>query len=414
MHEEQTSVPGEGPRESKAPTRLKSAFMNLLLVVFGLVLFLVLGEITSRVLHLDEKDRLVTIDEEDILDFKGLFRLSENTDLVFELIPGAERELTSGKKEVRYVINSHGFRDVEFSVRKDPGVFRILVLGDSMIFGPAVSLEDTLAKQLGEILNSETGGTPHFEVLNLGVSGYNTYQEWALLENRGSQYDPDLVVVAFCANDVGDPRRHVRAHTLGVLGELPDALVPGGMSETGVPEPTSTPSASPGVAEVLQVRGKLPIPFKGLLRQNSAFYRFLTRRYDALLKRIGLRSAYGWAEYYAELDGKLSSYDTPEWAWLRTQFERFQLFSEETGVPWVFVHLPWQYQLAKGYPPLPQQLVTDYAREEGFLAVDLRPAFVRENRWDLYVDLGHFSERGHQLAAQELHRALDHLDLLSD
>ena len=52
------------------------------------------------------------------------------------------------------------------------------------------------------------------------------------------------------------------------------------------------------------------------------------------------------------------------------------------------------------------------AREMGFPAVDLRPAFVRENRWDLYVDFGHFSEQGHQLAAEEIGRALEDLGVV--
>jgi lysophospholipase L1-like esterase len=43
----------------------------------------------------------------------------------------------------------------------------------------------------------------HFEVLNLGVGGYDTLNEIAFLEKTGLAFDPDLVIVAFCINDLG-------------------------------------------------------------------------------------------------------------------------------------------------------------------------------------------------------------------
>ena len=39
------------------------------------------------------------------------------------------------------------------------------------------------------------------EVLNFGVSGYNTQQEVETLREKGLRYSPDLVVLAVCVND---------------------------------------------------------------------------------------------------------------------------------------------------------------------------------------------------------------------
>jgi lysophospholipase L1-like esterase len=39
------------------------------------------------------------------------------------------------------------------------------------------------------------------EVLNFGVNGYNTRQEVETLREKGLQFEPDLVVVAYCVND---------------------------------------------------------------------------------------------------------------------------------------------------------------------------------------------------------------------
>ena len=44
--------------------------------------------------------------------------------------------------------------------------------------------------------------TTYLEVLNFGVPGYDTLQEVSLLEIRGLEYHPDLVVVGYCLNDV--------------------------------------------------------------------------------------------------------------------------------------------------------------------------------------------------------------------
>ena len=52
-------------------------------------------------------------------------------------------------------INKAGFRDYEYSVDKPEGVFRIAVLGDSLIFGFGVNLEDTFPKVLERMLKKE-------------------------------------------------------------------------------------------------------------------------------------------------------------------------------------------------------------------------------------------------------------------
>jgi hypothetical protein len=40
-----------------------------------------------------------------------------------------------------------------------------------------------------------------YQVLNMGVGGYQTLQEVELLRSRGLKYDPDYVLIGFCIND---------------------------------------------------------------------------------------------------------------------------------------------------------------------------------------------------------------------
>jgi len=100
-------------------------------------------------------------------------------------------------------INSDGFRDREFSLEKPIGTFRIIMLGDSLVFGQGVELNNSLPKQLEFILNTNQNNLA-YEVLNLGVQGQNTFGEVELFKDEGLKYNPDMVIIIFCNNDIQD------------------------------------------------------------------------------------------------------------------------------------------------------------------------------------------------------------------
>jgi GDSL-like lipase/acylhydrolase family protein len=101
-------------------------------------------------------------------------------------------------------INSLGFRDNrEYQLAKPPGTFRIIVLGDSVTFGHGTLYETTYPYLLEQQLKEWRPET-NWQVWNLGVPGYNTGQELALLQRVGPQYQPDLVIVGFFLNDLQD------------------------------------------------------------------------------------------------------------------------------------------------------------------------------------------------------------------
>ena len=109
-------------------------------------------------------------------------------------IPNAE-EWNVGKIESYVKMNSHGFRDRERSYEKGKDVFRIVVLGDSIIEALQVPLEQTFIDVFERMLNSESD--KRFEVINLGVSGFGTGQEYLTLKYYGLNYQPDLIILAF-------------------------------------------------------------------------------------------------------------------------------------------------------------------------------------------------------------------------
>jgi lysophospholipase L1-like esterase len=96
-------------------------------------------------------------------------------------------------------LNADGFREREFH-EKSPSAFRIICLGDSWTFGANVGHEETYPRQLEQLLEHEFRGSD-FEVLNLGVLGYSSYQGLELLKKEALALNPDLMVIAFAMND---------------------------------------------------------------------------------------------------------------------------------------------------------------------------------------------------------------------
>jgi lysophospholipase L1-like esterase len=97
-------------------------------------------------------------------------------------------------------LNSEGFRDNEFPATKPSSVFRIVCLGDSWTFGANVGQQDAYPQELQALLKQEFPQV-RFEVFNLGVLGYSSYQGLQLFKSKVNELAPDLVVIAFAMND---------------------------------------------------------------------------------------------------------------------------------------------------------------------------------------------------------------------
>lgn len=107
----------------------------------------------------------------------------------------------SGHRRVSIRNNSDGFRDHEYGPKVKP---RIAVLGDSYVWGFDVEQDERFTEKLQARL-------PDWEVLNMGVSGYGTDQEYLLLKKFFSRLQPDMVFVFFCSgNDRFDNNLSIR------------------------------------------------------------------------------------------------------------------------------------------------------------------------------------------------------------
>ncbi len=102
---------------------------------------------------------------------------------------------------ITHTFNSEGWRDSERDIEKPVNVIRILGLGDSYTFGQGVKHEHLFLSLLGPLLESQIAGK-QIETINTGQPGYNTSMQKQLLERRGLDYRPDVVLLSFVPNDV--------------------------------------------------------------------------------------------------------------------------------------------------------------------------------------------------------------------
>ncbi|MDQ3699149.1 MAG: SGNH/GDSL hydrolase family protein [Gemmatimonadota bacterium] len=164
-------------------------FGSALLIALGCASGALLGEIGFRLAGQD-------------LRFPVMF--VPDTSLVYRLKPGIrERTVNAGYFDYSYTVNRQGFRATREYGRKQAGVKRVLVLGDSFTFGVGVDDGATYPQRVEDRLSAWCG-PGRVEVINGGVGGYGTSHELVFFERYGRPLAPDVVVLGFMAADPED------------------------------------------------------------------------------------------------------------------------------------------------------------------------------------------------------------------
>ncbi|MBL8860195.1 MAG: SGNH/GDSL hydrolase family protein [Planctomycetes bacterium] len=98
--------------------------------------------------------------------------------------------------------NALGFRGKETTWEKPAGVYRIVTIGGSSVYGQSETCDAAVwSQQLEDKLNAANSGRK-FEVVNLGCSGWSSFEMLINLELRGLDLSPDLVIVYEAINDM--------------------------------------------------------------------------------------------------------------------------------------------------------------------------------------------------------------------
>ena len=163
------------------------------LVLLGIV------EVGLRCAGYDPFGRMISVGrpESSELLAKDFLRESDAEDLVYELAPNAHTYAFGADVET----NSFGFRDREYARDKPADAVRVVALGDSATFGVKLPAEAVWPERLEAGVALEGGRS--FEVLNLGVVGYDILEQVAFFERVGRGFAPDLVIIGLHVNDLG-------------------------------------------------------------------------------------------------------------------------------------------------------------------------------------------------------------------
>ncbi len=172
---------------------MKKLLFWIISIVMGLVFACFLGEGGCRLflntrclsgfLHYDERNLLYKYDKE-----LGWFPIS------------GEEHYYTGSRKIFVKNNSVGFRDRDHGPKGKP---RIIFLGDSFVWGYDVEQKERFTEKLQKLL-------PDYEILNFGVSGYGSDQEYLILKKYFYRYKPDIVFLMFEDNDRDDNSTNVR------------------------------------------------------------------------------------------------------------------------------------------------------------------------------------------------------------
>ncbi len=207
-------MPPINPPDSGQDPRLRTAF-RLIAVLMAIVLTLLIAVIYLCVSGSPDANRLVqlaTIDPE--LKEKAVRELVTRAGGSMDSHPDPEvgRVLSpnyNGKvgrgNDVVVSTNSYGIRERQYELPKPPGVVRIVMLGDSFVFGLGVALDDRCGRFLEESLRARAIAPPGvIEVLQIGIPSWNILAECAYLRRQLGLLQPDLVVHVVVHNDIDD------------------------------------------------------------------------------------------------------------------------------------------------------------------------------------------------------------------
>lgn len=122
-------------------------------------------------------------------------------EIAFRCLPSTQKIRWSDRPKEYYIPeNAPNLQDGAYPRQKPANTFRIAVVGDSFSFAPHMQYDDAFSKRLERWLNLNSD-SQKVEVMNMGISGYSTRHEVALVEKAVKDFSADLVILQITLND---------------------------------------------------------------------------------------------------------------------------------------------------------------------------------------------------------------------
>ena len=388
--------------------RLSAIVNKVGLILAGLLIGLVIAELAARLLKppYSDGDQLHQCDR--LLGWKG----PPNTSTVID---------TDGYRH-NLSWNSEGIHDKEHPLKKEDGIFRILVFGDSFVEAAEVEINQTSYHVLEEKLNASAPPGIRFEVIGAGMRGWGPPQQLIYFRARGQLYAPDLVLLLWLpANDLSDVLPYKRLTGSGFNCYFPHFAICDGQfdPEAWFPAPGTPPTWKECSSSQKKLTGLL-----SYLYHNSRLYQQL----EPIIMR-GFHRIHYSSEYAPWLDQATTNDEALRYAYQMTDEIIFRLSEEakQIGAKTALVIVPFNVAVysdveasyakslqqtvkaATGLgaiPTLPNQQFAELMRQRNLPVLDLHPHFVealRAGSKALYWPVDpHWTVAGNQFAGETI------------
>lgn len=291
-------------------------------------------------------------------------RLNEDdkNNIYWQLIPD-KSGYTCGEK---YTTNSLGYRGPLRPYEKYSDKYRILVFGDSFMWGFGVEDSETLPYRLEGYLNNllEDNNT---EVINLGIPGFNIGRafQWFLVNIK--KFDTDMIIFIYHIGDI-------------LENDIINLDSPQSNKET-----------------------PFLIKINTFFMSNSYFIRYLEPRFLELYykfknKKVGISD---WEHSEIEKNGIF-------WQAAKKRFLMMKDLCQKNGIKFIIILYP-NMQNFENNPAVPvHKKIVDFCRENNIICLDLLPGFrglKASEFWATKLDF-HPNAKAHDIAAKYLAETL--------
>ena len=177
------------PDEKKPPLKSKAGIINFAIIIICILFFFISLEAVLQVYVYYNPYQVFIPDPQSH----------------WKINPAIQRKYGNPSEDsVRDLARNDGLVDFEYSRYKETGTYRILCYGDSQTMGAPWTggMQNSYPKQLQTKLQ-KAFPRKKIEVINMGVSGYSSYQGLLFFRNIGIHYNPDCVIIGLGFHDAG-------------------------------------------------------------------------------------------------------------------------------------------------------------------------------------------------------------------
>jgi lysophospholipase L1-like esterase len=265
---------------------------------------------------------------------------------------------------VLHIHNAAGMRQTTPFPKKRPGVYRVMVVGDSLTYGVGIEKRDTFVA----LLNKWLGKDYRIELLNMGISGYQSEDILGEIKKYVPQLKPNLVIYAICQND----------------------FLPSGVEQ---------------YENYNQFAIPLPESLKNYLVSHTYTGAFLNTMYAGALRGLHIRN-----DFYDDILSNFGNYKNR----FRHDVKNMNSFIEASGLPPLVAMVLDQYPAYKGRGYQIAKIAEDAVRKAGGEIIPTEQYYIKYNSKSMRVSKweGHPDEVANYIWASMIALELQHrLDL---